>query len=98
MSAKKKEVATLQEQIETAMARVGDLGVAIAGQSNDLEDTKESLTEDEKFVVELETSFKTKTAEWEEIKKTRSEELLALADTIKILNDDDALDLFKKTL
>merc|ERR1719456_1879240 len=30
--------------------------------------------------------------------KLRSEELLALADTIKILNDDDALDLFKKTL
>lgn len=31
-----------------------------------------------------------------EIKKTRAEELLALAETIKILNDDDALDLFKK--
>merc|ERR1740127_272633 len=30
--------------------------------------------------------------------KLRSEELLALADTIKVLNDDDALDLFKKTL
>jgi len=30
--------------------------------------------------------------------KTRSEELAALADTIKVLNDDDALDLFKKTL
>merc|ERR1719420_2003642 len=28
----------------------------------------------------------------------RSEELVALADTIKILNDDDALELFKKTL
>merc|ERR1719235_2945114 len=27
-----------------------------------------------------------------------AEELLALADTIKILNDDDALELFKKTL
>merc|ERR1719262_1525764 len=26
------------------------------------------------------------------------QELLALADTIKLLNDDDALDLFKKTL
>merc|ERR1712217_388992 len=43
-------------------------------------------------------SCKTKTAEWEERSKTRSEELLALADTIKILNDDDALELFKKTL
>jgi septal ring factor EnvC (AmiA/AmiB activator) len=30
--------------------------------------------------------------------KIRSEELLALADTIKLLNDDDALELFKKTL
>merc|ERR1719420_1880575 len=30
--------------------------------------------------------------------KTRQEELLAIADTIKILNDDDALDLFKKAL
>merc|ERR1719316_2278225 len=30
--------------------------------------------------------------------KLRSEELLALADTIKMLNDDDALELFKKTL
>merc|ERR1719379_2794485 len=30
--------------------------------------------------------------------KLRSEELLALADTIKVLNDDDALELFKKTL
>merc|ERR1719316_1667718 len=30
--------------------------------------------------------------------KLRSQELLALADTIKILNDDDALELFKKTL
>merc|ERR1719498_1960439 len=28
----------------------------------------------------------------------RSEELVALADTIKILNDDDALELFKKPL
>merc|ERR1711957_160065 len=36
--------------------------------------------------------------EWEERSKTRSEELVALADTIKVLNDDDALELFKKTL
>jgi chromosome segregation ATPase len=30
--------------------------------------------------------------------KTRNEELAALAETIKLLNDDDALELFKKTL
>merc|ERR1719335_1805274 len=36
--------------------------------------------------------------EWDMRCKTRQEELLVIADTIKILNDDDALDLFKKTL
>merc|ERR1712026_299198 len=39
-----------------------------------------------------------KKKEWEVIVKTRAEELAALADTIKVLNDDDALELFKKTL
>jgi len=65
---------------------------------NDLADTEETLAEDKKFLAGLEKSCKTKTAEWEERSKTRSEELVALADTIKVLNDDDALELFKKTL
>merc|ERR1712137_1072974 len=50
------------------------------------------------FLSELDGSCATKEKEWQVICKTRSEELLALADTIKILNDDDALELFKKTL
>jgi len=98
MAAKKKEVATLQAQIEVEMTRIGDLGVSVAGAENDLEDTKEALTQDQQFNLELAKSCDTKTAEWEEIKKTRAEELLALAETIKVLNDDDALELFKKTL
>merc|ERR1719478_1013031 len=47
---------------------------------------------------DLEKNCATKKAEWAEIVNTRNEEMLALADTIKILNDDDALELFKKTL
>jgi len=57
-----------------------------------------SPVEDKKFLAELQKSCATKEKEWAEICKLRSEELLALADTINILNDDDALELFKKTL
>jgi len=64
----------------------------------DLADTQETLGEDKTFLAELEKSCATKTSEWEERSKTRAEELVALADTIKVLNDDDALELFKKTL
>merc|ERR1719362_2035992 len=98
MSAKKKEVATLQKQIEAEMTRLGELASKIAGEQNDIEDTRASLSEDEKFKLDLAASCETKTQDWELIKKTRSEELVALSETIKVLNDDDALDLFKKSL
>merc|ERR1719188_59650 len=98
MAAKTKEANALQAAIESKIKKIGDLGVAIVNMKNDLSETEAALLEDKKFLADLEKSCATKTAEWEERSKTRSEELLALADTIKILNDDDALELFKKTL
>jgi len=98
MAAKTKEVNALTKAIEEKMTRVGELAVEIVQMKNDLGDTAEALVEDKKFLADLEKNCATKTAEWETIVKTRNEELLALADTIKVLNDDDALELFKKTL
>merc|ERR1719171_3427839 len=98
MSAKTKEVNALTKAIEEKMTRVGELAVAIVQMKNDLGDTAEALVEDKKFLADLKKNCATKSAEWEQIVKTRNEELLALADTIKVLNDDDALELFKKTL
>jgi len=98
MAAKKKEVAALTKQIETKLERVGALGVEIAQMKNDLGDTEEALIADKEFMANLGKNCETKKKEWEVIVKTRAEELAALADTIKVLNDDDALELFKKTL
>ena len=64
--------------------------MSIANMKNDLADTQGSLEEDKKFLAELEQGCGTKQAEWDERQKTRSEELVALAETIKILNADDA--------
>jgi len=98
MKAKKKEVDALSAEIETKLERSGDLGVHIAQMKNDLGDTEESLAADKEFLANMEKNCETKKKEWEVIVKTRAEELAALADTIKVLNDDDALELFKKTL
>eukprot|EP00811_Abedinium_folium_P033735 NODE_6677_length_1649_cov_5.860053.p1 GENE.NODE_6677_length_1649_cov_5.860053~~NODE_6677_length_1649_cov_5.860053.p1 ORF type:complete len:501 (-),score=193.51 NODE_6677_length_1649_cov_5.860053:146-1426(-) len=65
---------------------------------NDLEDTQEALAGDNKFLADLEKNCAAKAAEWDERKKLQAEELSALAQTIKILNDDDALELFKQRL
>merc|ERR1719296_256385 len=98
MAAKNKEVEALTATIEAKTKQIGELGVAIVNLKEDLDDTSASLGEDKTFLAELEKSCATKTSEWEERSKTRAEELVALADTIKVLNDDDALELFKKTL
>merc|ERR1719428_2419372 len=98
VSAKTKQINALTSEIESKTARIGELGVELVTQKEDLDDTTKSLIEDEAFLKDLEKNCKTKEDEWAARCKIRAEELLALADTIKILNDDDALELFKKTL
>merc|ERR1712078_222084 len=84
--------------VESKTSRIGELGVELVTMKEDLDDTTKSLIEDEAFLKDLDKNCKTKEDEWAVRQKLRAEELLAIADTIKLLNDDDALELFKKTL
>jgi len=98
VAAKEKEINACQKTIENKVTRIGNLGVEIETMKADLSDTEQDMLEDKKFLEDMDEQCATKKKEWEERSKLRTEELLALADTIKILNDDDALELFKKTL
>jgi len=98
MAAKQKEIDMLTKMIEEKMKRQGEVGIELVNLKEDLDDTSESLAEDKKMKADLEKNCDTKTKEFEAAQKVMQEELLALADTIKMLNDDDALELFKKTL
>jgi len=97
-AAKTKEINALTKSIEEKMTRIGEIAVKVAEMGNELEDTQEDLVESKKFLAELDVNCANKKKEWAAYQKMQGEELLALADTIKILNDDDALELFKKTL
>merc|ERR1719401_2365517 len=96
--AKQKEYEAHVAAIEEKLPRMGNAGVDIVNMEEDLEGTQASLSDDEKFLADLDKGCKTKDAEWEERSKIRSQELVALAETITILNEDDSLELFKKTL
>merc|ERR1712232_365032 len=98
MDAKTKEVNALGAAIESKTKRVGELAVNIVQMEDDLSETEAALLADQKFLADLDKNCEKKAADWEERSKTRADELVAIAETIKILNDDDALDLFKKTL
>jgi len=98
VAAKTKQINALGKAIESKTSRIGELGVELVTLKEDLDDTTKSLIEDEAFLKDLAKNCKTKEDEWAVHQKLRAEELLAIADTIKLLNDDDALELFKKAL
>merc|ERR1719460_2497667 len=98
VAAKEKEIAAATEAIEMKLEKNGEMAVKIVNLKNDLEDAQESLGEDQKFLAELKKGCATAGADYDSRVKGRAEELVAVQETIKILNDDDALDLFKKTL
>jgi len=98
MKAKKEQVAVLSKSIELKLARVADIGVAVEVAKNDLEDTRTKLADNEAFLKDLKKNCKTNAGIHEKEAALRQEEIAAIGETIKILNDDDALELFKKTL
>jgi len=98
VAAKQKELEANTGSIESKMERAAELGLEIVELKEDLDDTSKALGENKQFMAEIAKSCSTKEEEWNERCKLRADEMLAIGDTIKILNDDDALDLFKKTL
>merc|ERR1719181_1887780 len=98
VAAKNKEIQAATTAIEDKTARVGTLAVDIVNAKNDLSDTQDALADDSNFLIELKTTCAEQVKLYAIVKKMRSEEISAVGATIKILNDDDALDLFKKTL
>merc|ERR1719324_1181402 len=97
-SAKKAEIEAAGAAIEAKTVRSGELAVATTTGADEIEDTTKEMTDTQAFIANLASMCATKKKEWAERQQMRSEEIAAVSEAIKILNDDDALDLFKKTL
>merc|ERR1719197_379466 len=97
-AAKNSEISAASSAIESKTVRSGELAVATTTMADDIEDTTAEMKETQAFLANLAEQCATKKKEWAERQKMRAEEVSAISEAIKILNDDDALDLFKKTL
>merc|ERR1719390_308741 len=96
-AAKEDEIAAGQEQIETKTQELASTDEKNANSKQDLEDTRNTLSADEKFLMDLKEKCQMTDQEWEERQKTRQEEMAAVSKALAILSSDDAHDLFTKT-
>jgi len=98
MAAKEKEIAGATAAIESKTQRAGELAVEKVEAKNDAENMGKEAATMATMLADLENSKKEKEAEFNDRQAVRADELKAINDAISILNDDDALEIFKSTL
>jgi len=96
-TAKEAEIAAGQEQRDTKTQELADTDEKLAQAKQDLEDTRNSLSADQKFLMNLKETCQMTDAEWEERQKARQEEVQAVSEALAILSSDDAHDTFTST-
>jgi hypothetical protein len=97
-ASKATEVEMATEAIEAKMARAGELAVSVVETKDALADEQDSLSSSQQFAAQLAAECGTKEKEFAEATALRTQEISAISDAIGILNDDDALDVFKKAM
>jgi len=96
-SAKEAEIQAGQAQVDTKTQELADADEKNAQAKQDIEDTKNSLSADEQFLMMLKEKCSMTDSEWEERQKTRQLEMEAVSKALAVLSSDDAHDLFTKT-
>jgi len=96
VAAKTKEIDSLRGPMQDKTERIAETSIAIPTLKQDILEAKEELATDKKFARDLKKTSEDKQAIYEKDNETREGEMVAVDETIKILNDDDALETFKK--
>merc|ERR1719247_2488710 len=96
-AAKEAEIKAGQEQLDTKTQELADTDAKNAEAKQDLEDTRNSLSADQKFLMNLKETCQMTDQEWEARQKSRQEEVQAVSEALAILSGDDAHDTFTST-
>jgi len=97
-AAKEEEIAAGKKLVVQLDEEYADFGEKHVQAAKELEDTKKKLELDRAFMVTLKRKCTESDAEFDARVKSRLAEIGAVEDTIKILNDDKAFDVFDKTV
>jgi len=96
-AAKEAEIAAGKNQVDTKTQELASTDEKNAQAKEDLEDTRNTLSADEEFLLMLKEKCSVTDEEWEERQKTRQTEMQACSKALAVLSSDDAHDLFKST-
>jgi len=97
-AAKQDEINAGKDRLDTKLSELADVNNKNSDAKEDLEDTENALSSDQKFLIDLKKRCKSADAEFAERSKTRQDEILAVSETIGILTADEAHEKLGKSL
>merc|ERR1719326_2844926 len=95
---KKKGIEVARERKNTKVMELSEAEVALVNAKHELKDARETLSADQKFLVDLMEKCAVTEKEYKEGKESRQEEIVAIGEALGILTGDEARDLFTSTL
>merc|ERR1719379_786020 len=96
-AAKENEIKAGTELKDKKTQELADTDAKLAQDKQDLEDTRNSLSADQKFLMNLKETCQMSDAEYEERVKSQQEEIKACGEALAILTSDEAHDTFSRT-
>mmetsp|Transcript_19988 Transcript_19988/g.45543 ORF Transcript_19988/g.45543 Transcript_19988/m.45543 type:complete len:678 (+) Transcript_19988:59-2092(+) len=97
-AAKEEEIASGKKAIVQMDAQLADTSEKHAQAAQEFEDTEAQLALDKEFLGKLKAKCAESGSEFDARVKSRMEEIVAVQDTIKILNSDTSFDAFEKNV
>merc|ERR1719235_1456747 len=96
-AAKENEIKAGTELKDKKTQELADTDAKLAQDKQDLDDTRNSLSADQKFLMNLKETCQMSDAEYEERVKSRQEEIKACGEALAILTSDEAHSTFSRT-
>merc|ERR1719281_1392047 len=96
--AKEAEITAATEAITAKEKRQGALALSLVNDKNSLDDATDENSDATKYLASLKEQCMTKMKERDMRQKMRTDEIAAISEAVKILSDDDALEVFKKAV
>jgi chromosome segregation ATPase len=97
-AAKTREIKAAKAQKLDKTSLLAETDEAMATAKHDLEQTRNGLTADQKFLVDLESRCESGDKDYAERSKLRAVEIAAVSEALSILAGDESRDLFHSTL
>jgi hypothetical protein len=97
-TAKLAEIAATKKGIDMKSVELAETDEKCAQSKENLQDTRDALSADQKFLMDLKEKCRMSDKEMEERTKARQSEIAAVGEAISILTEDEARDTFSKTL